>query len=116
MEILRHRLGLEYPNIRRQPEIQGQGQFFQGQAQPLAPETQGIFQGMDPGVGATAALDIRPKAQQPFQGILEHTGHRDPVFLHLKAVVGGAFKTECEQHIHLQNPFATSRVASTSTR
>ena len=116
VEALGHLLGLQHPDVRRQPEIQGQRQLFQGEVQPLAPEIQGIFQGMDAGVGAAAALDVGPQAQQRGQGLLKDPRHRDPVFLHLKAVVGGALEAEGEQDVHGQNPLATSRVESTSTK
>ena len=99
VKAVRHQPGLQHPDVPGQFGIEGQGQLGGGNPQ-LGLKAEGKAQGMDPGVGAAAALDVGAKADHRLQSVLEGGGHALPVGLHLKAAVVGAVKGQCQQPGH----------------
>ena len=86
MEILRHDLRIQHPDVRRQMLVERQRQLL-GRDAGVGVEVEPEAQRMHPGIGAAAALDIGPGAQHGFQPVLKGLGHTAPVGLHLKAAV-----------------------------
>ena len=86
VEILRHRLCIQHPDVRRQMLVQRQRQLCRRDA-GIGVEVEPEAQRMHPRIGAAAALDVGPGAQHRFQRVLKRSGHAAPVGLHLKAAV-----------------------------
>ena len=86
VEVLRHHLRIQHPDIRRQMLVQRQRQLL-GRDAGVGVEVEPEAQRMHARIGAAAALDVRPGAQHRFQPVLKGLGHTAPVGLHLKAAV-----------------------------
>ena len=86
VEVLRHGLRRQHPDIRRQMLVECQRQLL-GRDVGIGMEVQPEAQRVHPGIGAAAALDIGAAAQHRFQRVLKGGRHAAPVGLHLKAAV-----------------------------
>ena len=86
MEVLRHHLRVQHPDVRRQMLVERQRNFAAGM-RVSAWKLSWKPSACTPRIGAAAALDVGPEAQHGFQRILKGLGHAAAIGLHLKAAV-----------------------------
>ena len=86
MEILRHHLRVQHPDVRRQMLVERQRELCRRDV-GIGVEVELEAQRVHPCIGAAAALDIGAAAQHGLQRILKGLGHAAAIGLHLKAAV-----------------------------
>ena len=89
MEILRHHLRVQHPDVRRQMLVERQRELCRRDA-GIGVEVELEAQRVHPCIGAAAALDIGAAVQHGLQRVLKGLGHAAAIGLHLKAAVIGA--------------------------